>query len=72
MTFGGLNQPNLVKKNDEMILKTKISDELLKKEVFQCPRTVVKINTQKDMYDDDNFPHNTTGDKNRKRQKLNP
>jgi len=65
MTFGGLNQPNLVKKNDE-ILKTKNSDEL-KNDVFQCPRTVVKINTQKDMYDDDNFPHNTTGDKNRKR-----
>ena len=66
MTFGGLNQPaNLVKKSEEIHV-TKNSDEL-KKDVFQCPRTVVKINTQKDLYEDDNFPHNTTGDKNRKR-----
>ena len=66
MTFGGLNQPaNLAKKCEEIHV-TKNSDEL-KKDVFQCPRTVVKINTQKDMFEDDNFPHNTTGDKNRKR-----
>ena len=71
MTFGGINQPNLAKKIDEVVPAVKNSDEL-KKDVFQCPRTVVKINNQKDMYEDDNFPHNTTGDKNRKRQKLNP
>tara|TARA_B110000285_G_scaffold218720_1_gene268494 strand:- start:1318 stop:1461 length:144 start_codon:yes stop_codon:yes gene_type:complete len=47
MTFGGLNQPNLVKAKNEEICKPKNnSDEPLKKaEVFQCPRTVVKINT---------------------------
>ncbi len=71
MTFGGINQPNLAKKIDEVVHAVKNSDEL-KKDVFQCPRTVVKINNQKDMYEDDNFSHNTTGDKNRKRQKLNP
>jgi hypothetical protein len=55
----------MLKKIDE-VPQGKNSDEL-KKDIFQCPRTVVKINNQKDMYEDDNFPHNTTGDKNRKR-----
>jgi hypothetical protein len=65
MTFGGQNLPNLVKKSEEIVV-TKNCDDL-KKDVFQCPRTVVKMNTQQDMYEEDNFPHNTTGDKNRKR-----
>lgn len=33
MTFGGLNQPNLVKNKNDEIIKSKDSDEL-KKEVF--------------------------------------